>query len=270
MTFRLRSPGTGGVQLFDGERRVQLTSEVSVVGGGVFGFDLSAPFDCNVYLLDGGDELALIDAGIGGSVGDSDRLLRNIEAAGYDPRRIARIFLTHYHTDHAGGAAELHEKLGVPIHGSPLTATTLVTGDTEQNGLALAKAAGLFPADYEFSACPVVGDMTDGATTTVGELIVTAYETPGHCDGHVSYLVQGRERSYLLEGDVVFYGGKIFLQNIPDCSLQKYAESVTKLAALEFDAFLPGHLGISLANGRRHIEAAKETFDKLLVPASIV
>jgi glyoxylase-like metal-dependent hydrolase (beta-lactamase superfamily II) len=112
--------------------------------------------------------------------------------------------------------------------------------------------------------------MTDGATTTVGELIVTAYETPGHCDGHVSYLVQGRERSYLLEGDVVFYGGKIFLQNIPDCSLQKYAESVTKLAALEFDAFLPGHLGISLANGRRHIEAAKETFDKLLVPASIV
>jgi hypothetical protein len=74
----------------------------------------------------------------------------------------------------------------------------------------------------------------------------------------------------VLEGDVVFYGGKIFLQNIPDCSLQKYAATVSKLAELEFDALLPGHLGISLSNGRRHIEAAKATFDKLLVPASIV
>lgn len=249
---------------------MRLTSEVSVVGGGVFGFDLSAPFDCNVYLLDGGDELALIDSGIGGVVGDSDRLLRNIEAAGYDLSRISRILLTHYHADHAGGAAELSEKLGVPVHGSPLTAATLTNGDDEKISLPAAKAAGLFPAEYEFRACPAVGDMTDGSTTTLGRLAITSYETPGHCDGHVSYLVQGQEQSYLLEGDVVFFGGKIFLQNIPDCSLQKYAASVNKLAELEFDAFLPGHLGISLSNGRRHIDAAKATFDKLLIPESIV
>ncbi len=249
---------------------MQLTSEVSVVGGGVFGFDLSAPFDCNVYLLDGGDELALIDSGIGGVVGDSDWLLRNIETAGYDVSRISRIFLTHYHADHAGGAAELSEKLGIPVHGSPLTAATLTNGDDERISLPAAKAAGLFPADYEFQSCPAVGDMTDGATTNLGHLVVTSYETPGHCDGHVSYLVQGQVQSYLLEGDVVFYGGKIFLQNIPDCSLQKYAASVNKLAELEFDALLPGHLGISLNNGRRHIDAAKATFDKLLVPESIV
>lgn len=236
----------------------------------MFGFDLSSPFDCNVYLLDGGDELALVDSGIGGVVGDTDRLLRNIEAAGFDTGRISRLLLTHYHADHAGGAAELHQKLGIPIHGSPLVARTLTDGDEERISLPAAKAAGLFPPEYTFVACPAIGDMTDGATFQLGSLNIRAYETPGHCDGHISYLVQGREQSYLLEGDVVFYGGKIFLQNIPDCSLQNYAATVTKLAGLEFDALLPGHLGISLSNGRRHIDAAKSTFDKLLVPESIV
>ena len=249
---------------------MQLTSEVSLVGGGVFGFDLSAPFDCNVYLLDGGDELALVDSGIGGVVGDTNRLLKNIEAAGFDLARISRVLLTHYHADHAGGAAELSQALGVPVHGSPLTAATLTAGDEDRICLPAAKAAGLFPSEYEFRACPAVGDMTEGATFTLGHLEVTSYETPGHCDGHVSYLVQGREQSYLLEGDVVFYGGRVFLQNIPDCSLQKYSATVSKLSELEFDALLPGHLGISLSNGRRHVDAAKATFDKLLVPANIV
>jgi glyoxylase-like metal-dependent hydrolase (beta-lactamase superfamily II) len=221
-------------------------------------------------LLDGGDELALIDAGIGGVVGDTDRLLRNIESAGFDLGRISRILLTHYHADHAGGAAELHAKLGAPVHGSPLVAETLIAGDEERISLPAAKAAGLFPVEYTFTACPATGDMTDGFTFQLGHLTITAIATPGHCDGHVSYLVQGQHQSYLLEGDVVFYGGKIFLQNVPDCSIQTYAATVTKLAGLEFDAFLPGHLGISLANGRRHIDAAKSTFDKLLVPESIV
>ena len=249
---------------------MQLTSEVSLVGGGLFGFDLSAPFDCNTYLIDGGDELALIDAGIGGSVGNTDRLLENIDDGGFDRTSISRLLLTHYHADHAGGAAEVHEALGVEVHASSLTAQTLETGNEDQISLPAAKAAGLFPEEYSFNACPATGDLEDGTTFSVGNLNVQVIETPGHCDGHVSFLVEGQDFTYLIQGDVVFFGGQIFLQNIPDCSIQKYAASVRKLAGFEFDAFLPGHLGISLANGKRHIDAAAEIFDKLLVPKSIV
>lgn len=249
---------------------MRLTQEVSLVGGGLFGFDLSAPYDCNVYLLDGGDELAIVDAGIGSTVGDTSRLLKNISGEGFDTSRISRLLLTHYHADHAGGAAEIQQSLGCAVHGSRLTARTLTDGDEEQISLPAAKAAGLFPPEYVFKPCEANGDLTDGKTFNIGQLKVRVFDTPGHCDGHLSFLVEGLDTTYLIEGDVVFFGGKIFLQNIPDCSLQKYAASVRKLAELEFDALLPGHLGISLANGKRHIEMAAETFGRLLVPESIV
>lgn len=250
--------------------RVYLTSDVGLVGGGIFGFGLSAPFDCNVYLLDGGDELALVDTGIGGSVGNTERLIANLSDAGVDTSRIQHVFLTHYHADHAGGAAEIHDALNVIVHGSPLTAATLESGNEEQISLPAAKAAGLFPEDYTFQACPATGDLIEGARFAVGNLGIEIIETPGHCDGHVSLLVSGSETRYLVQGDVVFFGGEIFLQNVPDCSLQKYADSVSKLSTIEFDAFLPGHLGISLEDGQRHIRAAAEVFGNLLIPKSII
>ncbi len=96
---------------------MRLRPDLYLVGGGHAGFDLSAPLDCHVYLLDGGDDLVLVDAGIGGSVGDTDLLLANIAADGYDPSRISRLLPTHYHADHAGGAAELRDRTGCPIEG---------------------------------------------------------------------------------------------------------------------------------------------------------
>lgn len=50
---------------------MRLTQDVALVGGGNAGFGLSAPLDCHVYLLDGGDELALVDAGVGDVVGET-------------------------------------------------------------------------------------------------------------------------------------------------------------------------------------------------------
>jgi glyoxylase-like metal-dependent hydrolase (beta-lactamase superfamily II) len=248
---------------------VRLTPEIALVGGGRFGFDLTSPLDCHVYLIDGGSDLALVDAGAGATADSTDRLLETITADGYDPGQIRRLLITHYHADHLGGAAELRDRLGCSVHGSPLTARTLAAGDEEQISLPGAKAAGFYPADYVFRACPCAGDLVEGEAFTVGRLRITPYDTPGHADGHVSLLVEGGERSYLVQGDLVFHGGTILLQNTHDCSIQQYAASVAKLAALEFDAFLPGHQGISLREGKRHIEAAHAVFSRLGVPRNL-
>lgn len=249
---------------------MRLTPDVCLVGGGMFGFGMTAPGDCHVYLLDGGDDLVLVDAGIGGNAADSQKIIDTIERDGYDPGKISRLLLTHYHADHMGGAAQMRELLGCEIHASPLTARTLEAGDEQQISLPAAKAAGYFPEEYRLRACPAIGDLVEDVTLQAGRLQLKVIETPGHAAGHVSFLVAGGERLLLVQGDVVFFGGTIFLQNVPDCSIQAYASTVRKLARLDFDAHLPGHLGISLADGKRHIMAAAETFGKLGVPRNLV
>ncbi len=250
--------------------RVRLTRDVSLVGGGDLGFNLSAPLDCHVYLLDGGDDLVLIDTGVGGTIGETETILANVRAAGYDPARISRLLLTHYHADHAGGAAELRDRIGLTVHGSPLTADVLARGDEAAISLPFAKAAGFYPPDYAFQPCPAHGDLLDGQPFRVGRLTVTPLATPGHCRGHLSLLVTGGDRRYLLGGDLVFHGGTIIAQNIPDCSIQEYGDSVRKAAQLEFDALLPGHLQISLRNGKRHVDRAAHAFGQLGIPRNAI
>ncbi len=116
----------------------------------------------------------------------------------------------------------------------------------------------------------VTGDLTEGTTIPVGKLTVTAYETPGHCDGQLSFMITGADRRYLLGADLVFWGGRILLQNIHDCRIDAYANSVLKAEKLDFDALLPGHLQISLGNGKAHINAAAASFRQLGVPPNIM
>jgi len=249
---------------------VRLTRDVAVVGGGDFGFNLSAPLDCHVYLLDGGDELALVDAGLGGPHGATDQILANIREDGFDPGRISSLLLTHYHADHAGGAADFHERLGLTVYGSPLAIRTLEVGDEDTISLPFAKAAGFYPADYVFRPCPGQPSLVEGHTFHVGRLKVTVYETNGHCRGHLSFLVEGEDRRYLISGDLIFHGGTIIVQNIPDCSIQEYAESARKMAQVDFDALLPGHFAISLRRGKRHVDMAAAQFNKLMIPRNAV
>src|SRR5262249_29762542 len=134
-------------------------------------------------------------------------------------------------------------------------AADLVTrGDEEALSLPAARAAGIYPADYRYRACPAEGALVEGAMVRVGETTVTVLDTPGDCRGHVSLLVERRDRLILFGGDAVFAGGQILLQNIPDCSIWEYSQTLSRLAQLPIDTLLPGHLAPVLRNGRRHIE----------------
>ena len=44
---------------------MQLTSRAYLVGSGRLGLTLTDPYDCNVFFIDGGTEVALVDAGAG-------------------------------------------------------------------------------------------------------------------------------------------------------------------------------------------------------------
>jgi hydroxyacylglutathione hydrolase len=247
---------------------MKLTGDVHVVGGGRYGFGLSGPLDCHVYLLNGGSELALVDVGLG-MAGDFDRILDNIRADGLDPRAIRKIILTHYHADHAGAAHKAQARLEAEVLASSRAAPAIRAGDETAPALDVAKAVGFYPPDFTLAPCPVHTELHEGDVIQVGALRLQVWETPGHCDGHLSFLVSGGERTYLVGADLVFWGGRVLLQNIHDCRIDAYAESMHKIAALDFDALLPGHLQISLRYGKEHVERAAAAFQELGVPPNI-
>ena len=275
---------------------MQLTETVHLVGSGQNGFSLTHPLDCHVYLLDGGSELALIDTGVGRDVSS---IVAGIEAAGFAPRNIAKIFITHLHLDHAGGAAALQKHCGAQIIASQDVAGWLESGDEEAASLVAARQTGMYPLENRLRPVASATAASDSDVIGVGALNVTVVKADGHSQGHLAFLVDdsaqggdganrgddpGREtgaqrecgadsenstRRALFSGDALFFGGRILLQNIWDCSLAESIATVQRFAALEFTQFFPGHGSFSLHDGKRHVEAAMTHVKQLLPPPQL-
>ena len=257
---------------------MKIADRIHLVGSGIssgmgfdptdMGFDLTDAYDCHVFLLDGGDELAIIDTGAGRG---AERILENVKAAGFDPASVRQIVLTHAHVDHAGGAAKMRGLLGSPaVLASAVCADWIRTGDEQKVSLDAAKKAGFYPVEYVLEPCPVDAELADGDTIRVGDLALTVLDTPGHSDGHVSLLLERDGKQTLFSADAVFYGGHILLQNIWDCRLDAVIRTLRRLRELEVTALIPSHLGYSVSNGQRHIERANEALDRLLVPNQLI
>ena len=201
---------------------MKMTSDLHVVGGGYFGFGLSGHLDCHVFVLNSGDELALVDPGMG-LERDFDTILDNIREDGLDPGKIRKLILTHYHCDHIGAAAEAQQRLDVEVIASAFSAPVIREADEKAVALDVAKAANFYPEDFFLPPCPVDVELVEGDIVKVGNLELETFETPGHCDGHLSFLMRGGDRVYLLGADLVFWGGKVVWQNIHDCRIDAYA-----------------------------------------------
>lgn len=243
---------------------MKLTDQIYLVGSGSQGFSMTDDYDCHVYLIDGGAELAIVDAGAGMG---TPQIVENIRNHGFEPDRVRHLLLTHAHGDHAGGAAKMRTALDKPrVYMHADCAPFLRNGDEKAISLADAKRVGFYPKDYYFEPCEVDVELREGQNVTVGDLQLQLIETPGHSRGHSSYLIKHDDRTILFGGDLVFFGGKILLQSTWDCDLQAHLHSLVKLRNAHIDVLLPGHLTPSLKNGQRHIDAAVKFVDGLLIP----
>ncbi|MFN8520073.1 MAG: MBL fold metallo-hydrolase [Chloroflexota bacterium] len=246
---------------------MQLTERIHLVGSGRHGFGLTHPSDCHVYLVDGGTEAALIDAGAG--LG-RDAVLTRLDGTGVSRDRVRRLFLTHAHADHAGGAAGLRAALRLEVHASPEVATILRTGDEAAASVTVGKAQGSYAPDYVYEATPVDGELHDGGRIRVGDLEVEAIATPGHAAGHVAYLVHGAGRADLFTGDTLLFGGVIILQDTWDCDVRAHVASLRRLATHPHDGCFPGHLTFSVTEGDRHVRAAIAALDRGALPPNLL
>jgi len=120
---------------------------------------------------------------------------RITEAIGKLGLAVERIVLTHGHIDHAGGAAELREKLGVPLEGPDERDAFLLDGLTEQGrAYGIAGARNVRPDRW----------LNEGDTVALGEHRFDVLHCPGHTPGHVVFVNEAGRVA--LVGDVLFRG----------------------------------------------------------------
>lgn len=246
---------------------MQLTERIHLIGSGRHGFGLTHPSDCHVYLVDGGTEAAIIDAGAG--LG-RDAVLARLDRSGVRRDRVRSLFVTHAHADHAGGAAGLRAALDLTIHASPEVAAILRAGDEAAASVTVGKAQGSYAPDYAYAATPVGGELHDGQRVVVGDLEVEVVATPGHATGHAAYLVHQPGRTDLFTGDTLLFGGVIILQDTWDCDVRAHVASLRRLATHPHDGFFPGHLAFSVTEGDRHVRAAIAALDRGALPPNLL
>ena len=148
------------------------------------------PFQQNCTILfDMDDKIGVVvDPG-----GDVDQILAALKENGIKP---AAIWLTHGHIDHAGGAMELKEALGVEIVG-PHAADKFLLDNIENQ-------ARRFGVSDAVRNCAPDRFLDEGETVSFGEHVFEVLHCPGHAPGHVVYYNRAAQFAHV--GDVLFRG----------------------------------------------------------------
>jgi glyoxylase-like metal-dependent hydrolase (beta-lactamase superfamily II) len=244
---------------------MRILEDVYLVGSGQMG--ISHPFDCHVYLIDGGDELALVDSGAGVEV---RLILSNVRADGLERGKIRKVLLTHHHADHSGGCSRLRERLEVVSCLHKNGVAFVERGDEDEMGLTVAKRSGLYSPDYVYRPFQVNHPLEDGEAVSVGRYTLEAYHVPGHSPDATCYLMDTGDGAVLFTGDVVFFGGRVGLLNRSGSNLEDYRKSLPRLVPLAFESLLPGHGVFVLRGGKRHVEMADEALRKVQPPPNFI
>jgi len=195
----------------------------------VGGPDLSAPEDAFVYLVDAGNELVLIDAGVGYGIG---RIEDNIRDLGFEPAQIWHIVATHCHIDHIGGLAAWKERYGSRIIAHDLDRAGI---EGENNELT---AASMYGVDYR----PVkVDDLlhSEQEKLSLGDLEFNFLHTPGHTPGSICVYIDTKDGRVLFGQDI--HGP---FSPAWGSDLSQWRISMKKLLALHADVLCEGHSGV--------------------------
>ena len=153
----------------------------------------------NTYaVLDDEGGITLVDCGLRWA---PRRIVAGLRAIGRHPGDVRRIVLTHAHTDHAGGAAEMAARTGAPVavHEADADAVEAGRHPAYDRSLRLGRLMTRLPAG-RFPAARVDERLVGGQVLN-GHLRVVA--TPGHTPGSISLLHE--PTGTLIVGDTLFH-----------------------------------------------------------------
>ena len=174
------------------------------------------PFASNCYLINSGEEYAIIDP-----------------TTPFDPSlytgKLRYILLTHAHFDHILDINDWVENTGAPVFLSSEEVVAL--SDPMRNCYKLYNGTdnGYFG---------IATGLNDGDVLEFGDTQIKIIHCPGHTAGCATYLCDGNA----FVGDTVFAGGGYGRFDLPSGNFVLLKDSINKLISLPDDTiFFPGH-----------------------------
>lgn len=191
--------------------------------------------NCSILWCTSTMKAAVIDPG-----GDLDKIRAALAETG---ATVEKIILTHGHVDHAAGAAELAESLGVPVEG-PHAADQFLLDEIPASAarFGIEGARAVVPDRY----------FVEGESVSVGDVSLDILHVPGHTPGHLVYVY--RPLGLAVVGDTLFRGsvGRTdFPYGDPDQLISGIVEKLLPLG--DTVVCLPGHGPVtSIGDERAH------------------
>jgi glyoxylase-like metal-dependent hydrolase (beta-lactamase superfamily II) len=263
------------------------------LGGGVHRIALPLPNDAlragNVYALEAGDGLVLIDGGW--ALAESEqRLIDSLDRLGFGLSDIRSFLVTHMHRDHYTQAVAVRRKVGSRVslgigEQANLRATMEMSREGYQPGrfryLVRTGAAALLARLEANGGVGLPGPaqdwelpdawLSDGGEVLAGDRRLRVIGTPGHTQGHVVF--------HDAEAGLLFAGDHVLPQITPSVGLEAapapfplrdYLRSLRLMFGLPDAMLLPAHGPVTTSVHQRVTELLTHHENRLTASAAAV
>ncbi|HEX8095788.1 MBL fold metallo-hydrolase [Jatrophihabitans sp.] len=263
------------------------------LGGGVHRIPLPLPNDAlravNVYALETGDGLVLIDGGWALEESE-ERLVSSLDQLGFSLSDIRSFLVTHMHRDHYTQAVAVRRKIGSRVSlGIGEEANLRATMEMAQQGyqperfryLVRTGAAALLAELEAAGGVGLPGPAQDwelpdawlhgGGEVLAGDRCLQVIATPGHTQGHVVF--------HDAEAGLLFAGDHVLPQITPSVGLEAapvpfplrdYLHSLRMMFGLPDALLLPAHGPVTTSVHQRVTELLAHHENRLTASAAAV